>query len=44
MGQQQTTTSERIDELPLVIQCLKQIQVDLTLDPDLGRPMGTGMG
>lgn len=44
MGQQQTTTSERIDELPLVIHSLKQMQVDVIIDRVLGPAHGNWEG
>src|SRR3972149_11653207 len=44
MVQQQTTTSERIDELPLVIHCLKQMQVDVIIDRVLGPAHGNWEG
>ena len=44
MGQQQTTTSERIDELPLVIFQLKQMQVDAIIDRVLGPAHGNWEG
>lgn len=44
MGQKQTTTSERIDELPLVIHCLKQMQVDSVIDRALGSAHGNWEG
>jgi transposase len=44
MGQQQTTTSERIDELPVVISYLKQMQVDLIIDRVLGPAHGNWEG
>lgn len=44
MGQQQTTTSERIDDLPLVIHCLKQMQVDVIIDRVLGPAHGNWEG
>jgi hypothetical protein len=44
MGQQQTTTSERIDELPVVIHCLKQMQVDVIIDRVLGPAHGNWEG
>jgi transposase len=44
MGQQQTTTSERIDDLPLVIHCLKQMQVDVIIDRVLGPAHGNWAG
>ncbi len=43
MGQH-TTTSERIDELPLLIYWLKQMQVDVILDRVLGTPHGNWEG
>jgi transposase len=44
LGQQQTTTSERIDELPVVIRCLKQMQVDAIIDRVLGPAHGNWDG
>ncbi len=44
MGQQQTTTSERIDELPVVIHCLKEMQVDGIIDRVLGPAHGNWDG
>ena len=44
MGQQQTTTSERVDELPLVVHPLKQLQVDVMIDRALGPAHGNGEG
>ena len=44
MGQQQTTTSERIDELPVVIHCLKEMQVDGIIDRVLGPAHGNWEG
>ena len=37
MGQH-ATTSERIDELPLLVKCLKQMRVDTIIDSVLGPP------
>jgi hypothetical protein len=39
-----TTTSERIDELPLLIDWLKQMQVDVIIDQALGPPHGNWEG
>lgn len=44
MSQQQTTTSERIDELPLVIHGLKQMQVEVIIDQVLGPAHGNWEG
>ena len=44
MGQRQTTTSERIDELPLVIHQLKQMQIDVIIDRVLGPAHGNWEG
>ena len=44
MGQRQTTTSERVDELPLVIHQLKQMQVDAMIDRVLGPAHGNWAG
>jgi len=44
MGQEHITTSERIDELPLVIHCLKQMQVDVIIDQVLGPAHGNWEG
>src|SRR3972149_808692 len=44
MGQAHRTTSERIDELPLVIGCLKQMQVDSIIDRVLGPAHGNWAG
>jgi transposase len=43
MGQH-TTTSERIDELPLLIYWLKQMRVDVIIDSVLGPPHGNWAG
>jgi len=43
MGQH-TTTSERIDELPLLIHWLKQMRVDVIIDSVLGPPHGNWEG
>jgi transposase len=43
MGQH-TTTSERIDELPLLIYWLKQMRVDVIIDSVLGPPHGNWEG
>lgn len=43
MGQH-TTTSERIDELPLLVKCLKQMRVDAIIDSVLGPPHGNWAG
>lgn len=43
MGQH-TTTSERIDELPLLIHWLKQMHVDVIIDQVLGSPHGNWDG
>ena len=43
MGQH-TTTSERMDELPLLIYWLKQMQVDMIIDHVLGLPHGNWEG
>ena len=43
MGQH-TTTSERIDELPLLVYWLKQMQVDVIIDRVLGAPHGNWEG
>ena len=39
-----TTTSERIDELPLLIYWLKQMKVDVIIDQELGPPHGNWEG
>ena len=39
-----TTTSERIDELPLLIYWLKQMKVDAIIDQELGPPHGNWEG
>ena len=44
MGQRQATTSERIDELPLVIHQLKQMQMDVIIDRVLGPAHGNWEG
>ncbi len=43
MGQH-ATTSERIDELPLLVKCLKQMRVDAIIDGVLGPPHGNWEG
>ena len=43
MGQP-TTTSERIDELPVLIYWLKQMRVDVLIDSVLGPPHGNWDG
>lgn len=43
MGQH-TTTSERIDELPVLVKCLKQMWVDTIIDSVLGPPHGNWEG
>ena len=43
MGQH-TTTSERLDELPLLIYWLKQMRVDVIIDSVLGPPHGNWDG
>ena len=43
MGQH-TTTSERMDELPLLVYWLKQMQVDVIIDRVLGAPHGNWEG
>jgi transposase len=43
MGQH-TTTSERLDELPLLVYWLKQMQVDVIIDTVLGPPHGNWDG
>jgi hypothetical protein len=43
MGQH-TTTSERIDELPLLVYWLKQMRVDVIIDTVLGPPHGNWEG
>ena len=43
MGQH-TTTSERLDELPLLIYGLKQMRVDVIIDSVLGPPHGNWEG
>lgn len=43
MGQH-TTTSERIDELPLLVYWLKQMRVDVIIDSVLGPPHGNWEG
>jgi transposase len=43
MGQH-TTTSERIDELPLLVYWLKQMRVDVIIDSVLGAPHGNWDG
>jgi transposase len=42
--EQHTTTSERIDELPLLIHWLKQMRVDVIIDSVLGPPHGNWEG
>lgn len=42
--EQHTTTSERIDELPLLIYWLKQMRVDVIIDRVLGVPHGNWEG
>jgi hypothetical protein len=41
---QHTTTSERIDELPLLVYWLKQMRVDVIIDSVLGPPPGNWDG
>ena len=43
MGQH-TTTSERLDELPLLVYWLQQMRVDVIMDSVLGPPHGNGDG
>jgi len=41
---QHTTTSERIDELPLLVNSLKQMRVDTVIDRVIGPPHGNWQG